>query len=184
MLNDFINIDILPLQDYAREHDYEYMQHDIREGLPFDDMSVQYINASHLIEHLTVAEGAAFLTECHRVLMDNGTLCIGTPDLRLLVETYLHGDMHRFDDIQPAFYTDASEAHKLWLMITSGPPEDIRNGRWEVHLTAYDKDALMTAMRDAGFNPTVRPYNETYDMFPEVSMYIEGTKEQQETLGT
>ncbi len=52
---------------------------DVRRGLPFDD--VELIFAEHFLEHLTLAEGLAFLRECRRVLRYDGTLRLSTPNL-------------------------------------------------------------------------------------------------------
>lgn len=52
---------------------------DVREGLPF--ASVDFIFAEHFIEHLTFSEAATFLTECRRVLSEEGSLRVSTPNL-------------------------------------------------------------------------------------------------------
>jgi predicted SAM-dependent methyltransferase len=52
---------------------------DVRGGLPFED--VDAIFAEHFIEHLTLAEGMAFLKDCRRVLRPTGVLRISTPNL-------------------------------------------------------------------------------------------------------
>ena len=52
---------------------------DIRAGLLFDDVTA--IFAEHFIEHLTLAEGEAFLRECRRVLSADGVLRLSTPNL-------------------------------------------------------------------------------------------------------
>ena len=52
---------------------------DVRTPLPFDN--VQFVFAEHLIEHLTLEEGLAFLRECRRTLADDGVLRLSTPNL-------------------------------------------------------------------------------------------------------
>jgi hypothetical protein len=52
---------------------------DVRSGLPFEN--VAFIFAEHFIEHLTLAEGLAFMRECRRVLQDDGVLRLSTPNL-------------------------------------------------------------------------------------------------------
>lgn len=52
---------------------------DVREGLPFKDMGVDYIHCQHFLEHLTYDEAINFLNECWRVLSKDGELKIIVP---------------------------------------------------------------------------------------------------------
>jgi hypothetical protein len=52
---------------------------DVREPWPFAE--VEAIFAEHFLEHLTLAEGLAFLRECRRVLRVDGVLRLSTPNL-------------------------------------------------------------------------------------------------------
>lgn len=52
---------------------------DVRQGLPYRD--VEFLYAEHFLEHLTLDEGLAFLSECRRVLADEGVLRLSTPNL-------------------------------------------------------------------------------------------------------
>ncbi len=52
---------------------------DVREGLPFEDVS--YIYAEHFIEHLTHDEGMRFLKECRAALRAGGAIRLSTPNL-------------------------------------------------------------------------------------------------------
>lgn len=63
-------------------------QHDVRLGLPFPQASVAGIFNEHFLEHLTQAEGIAFLRECRRVLTPGGVLRVATPDLDAVVREY------------------------------------------------------------------------------------------------
>lgn len=53
--------------------------HDVRQGLPFKDNSVEEIRSSHFVEHLTGAERVPFFNELHRVLKKGGKATITTP---------------------------------------------------------------------------------------------------------
>ncbi len=85
-LNGFINIDIEGEAD---------IQVDVTKGLPFENNSVHRIFNEHFIEHLTQAEGIAFLRECRRVLVDQGRLRIATPDLDYIVRRYQSEDWRK-----------------------------------------------------------------------------------------
>jgi len=61
---------------------------DVRNGLPFEDESVELIFNEHFIEHITQLEGIEFLRECRRMLVPGGTLRLATPDLDELIVDY------------------------------------------------------------------------------------------------
>lgn len=55
------------------------MVHDVRNGIPFADNSVDSIESSHFVEHLTGQERVAFFNECYRVLKVGGLCAVVTP---------------------------------------------------------------------------------------------------------
>jgi predicted SAM-dependent methyltransferase len=59
---------------------------DVRDGLPFDDVSAIY--AEHFLEHLSLEDGLAFLRECRRVLRPDGVLRLSTPNLDWVYATH------------------------------------------------------------------------------------------------
>jgi predicted SAM-dependent methyltransferase/glycosyltransferase involved in cell wall biosynthesis len=75
----FINIDLEPGGD---------IQHDATQGLPFPDASVDGVYSEHFLEHLTQAQGLAFLRECRRVLKPEGAVRIAMPDLDEIAHRY------------------------------------------------------------------------------------------------
>lgn len=164
---DWINLDIIDLSDYAREKGFSFQQVDVTKWLPLDDNSIDFINCSHLIEHLTVEEGIAFLKEIFRVLRPNCTVRIGTPDMNKLINAYQRGQMSEFDGSQPEEYQQSpTQADKFWRLLTAG------------HKTCYDMTAIRHSLEKAGFKSISLPaYNKELDMFPEVSLYVEAEKE-------
>lgn len=64
---------------------------DLRDGIPFEDGSVQRLYTSHLLEHLSFEEGQALLREALRVLEPGGTLSVCVPNARLYLEAYVSG---------------------------------------------------------------------------------------------
>jgi len=165
---DWINIDIVDLSAYAREHGFNFRQVDVTRGLPFEDNSIDVINASHLIEHLSVVEGIAFLKQCWRVLKPNSTIRIGTPDINKLVDAYKNREMDKFNDIQPEEYKQApSQADKFWRLLTAS------------HKTCYDLTAIRHSLELASFEDIYQSdYQAELDKFPEVSLYVEAKKGQ------
>lgn len=67
----------------------EVISCDIRRGLPFAGGSFQACYSSHVLEHLTPAEGTKLLREIYRVLAPGGIARIVVPDLELIVHDYL-----------------------------------------------------------------------------------------------
>lgn len=78
----FVNVDIDPVADLCA---------DMTRTLPFANNSVDGIFSEHFIEHISQAEGAAFLRECRRVLIPGGLLRLATPDLDYIAERYRDG---------------------------------------------------------------------------------------------
>lgn len=78
----FVNVDIDPVADLCA---------DMTRTLPFANNSVDGIFSEHFIEHISQAEGAAFLRECRRVLVPGGLLRLATPDLDYIAERYSNG---------------------------------------------------------------------------------------------
>lgn len=55
---------------------------DVTKRFPFPDGAVQRIFAEHVIEHVPIEAGEAFLQEAFRVLRSGGRIRIATPDVR------------------------------------------------------------------------------------------------------
>lgn len=62
---------------------------DLREGIPFEDGTVDAVYSSHLFEHLTYSEGQGLLRECLRALKPGGMFSIAVPNARMYIEGYL-----------------------------------------------------------------------------------------------
>lgn len=78
----WVNFDVVPRDPVVRKLD-------IQSGLPFEDGSVDVCYSSHVLEHLTIEAGSAFVRECHRVLRHRGIIRIVVPDLENIVREYL-----------------------------------------------------------------------------------------------
>lgn len=87
----FVNIDANPLRKVD-------MWLDLRNGLPFEDGSVDLAYTSHTVEHLYLDELERVLSECHRVLKVGGGLRIVVPNLRTAIQAYVQGRTDWFGD--------------------------------------------------------------------------------------
>ncbi len=93
---DWCNLDV-------RAADSEVMEFDIRHGLPFADESFDVVYHSHVLEHLTAADGERLMQECRRVLRPGGVLRVVVPDLETIAALYLEklrrADAHREETV-------------------------------------------------------------------------------------
>jgi predicted SAM-dependent methyltransferase len=112
------------------------MHLDLRQPLPFDDASVEYIMNEHFIEHLTRENALALLTECRRVLSTNGVLRLSTPNLKFVVACYLARNIGEWGDLwEPATPCRlVNEGLRLWG-----------------HQFVYDAEELVSLLRESGF---------------------------------
>ena len=79
---DWINFDYTPASPEVRACD-------LRRGLQLANASADAVYHSHVLEHLTPEDGAAFLRESHRVLRPGGIVRIAVPDLEGLARAYV-----------------------------------------------------------------------------------------------
>ena len=68
-----------------------YLNADLRNGIPFEDNSVDGILASHFFEHLDAQEALKMMRECYRVLKQGGILRISVPDPKLFHDLSVEG---------------------------------------------------------------------------------------------
>ncbi|HEX6523625.1 MAG TPA: methyltransferase domain-containing protein [Streptosporangiaceae bacterium] len=126
-----------------------FTQLDITEPLPFEDGSVDWVYAEHLIEHVPLLDAINWLAEVRRILAPGGLLRITTPDLRAYAAGYLTEGEKFF----------ARHRRRLSVMRV-GPPMPERRAfmvnqifylyghRW-----IYDHDELRYALTQAGYDP-------------------------------
>jgi predicted SAM-dependent methyltransferase len=168
------NLDIHPLEEFARHNGYLFRSHDARKGLPFDAGIVDLLFASHFLEHVSFQEGRRFLVECHRVMKPGAVLRLIVPDTALLVERFRDGRLGEYDALSRGCAHAVSPSEKLWELLLAN------------HAATYDWKALETTLHAVGFD-TVRRMSfresgspqmlwETLDMFPTLSLYVEAVK--------
>ena len=176
MTKGWLNCDILDMTAYANQNNFSFKQVDCAGPLPFESGTVKNIISSHMLEHLTRAEGLAFLKECHRILANEGVVRITVPDTKKIAKVYVDPD---FPNLKKTFFENegvknaADEAEAFWNFITTG------------HKTAYDSDSLTGQLMRAGFIAAeYQPgksfskviETQTKDMFSDHSIYVEGIK--------
>lgn len=166
------NIDIHALDAFAAHYGYNFKQIDARNGLPYDNDSVDYIYMCHFLEHLNYDDGLKVLKECTRVMKKSGVIRIIMPDAKLLIQNYMNGKMDMYDELNDGCANTKSQISKLWMLLFSG------------HSSIYDFETTSGLLKSVGLTPrqckfrtgTKQILIETLDMFPTLSMYVEGTK--------
>lgn len=169
--NDWINVDLIPMYQYAKDNGYNFVHADIRYELPFPNHCTSLIFASHVFEHISYDDGGMFLARCKRIMVPGGVMRIAVPDLEIMAKLYLQGEMGKLDRPDEPAASDPNQAGKFWKILTDG------------HEAAYDYPSLKRIGELAGFKVERKAYGEghpqmiaeTKDLFPELSLYVEMT---------
>lgn len=66
-----------------------YLNHDLRQGIPFKSNSADAVYTSHVLEHLVHCHAPEFLKELLRVLKPGGIIRVVVPDLEFAARNYL-----------------------------------------------------------------------------------------------
>ncbi|MEM7785583.1 MAG: methyltransferase domain-containing protein [Planctomycetota bacterium] len=78
----WVNVDLGPIHA-------DVIEHDITDGIPFDNDSFDAVYHSHVLEHLNPDQGKTLIRECNRVLKPGGVLRVVVPDLERIAILYL-----------------------------------------------------------------------------------------------
>lgn len=133
--------------------------YDLREKLPFQNGQVKHIHCEHFLEHLEFDLGQSFLTECYRILAENGTIRIIVPDAGKYLAAYLEN--------QEDFFTK---------LVNLGGTQKPMKTRIEIinqmfrmggdHKFAWDYETLELYLKEAGFKDVQKSvYGESETLF-------------------
>ncbi|MDP1561082.1 MAG: methyltransferase domain-containing protein [Pirellulaceae bacterium] len=95
------NIDVV-------SYDPQVEAHDLRLGLPSKPNQYDMVYHSHVLEHLTPADGQRLIEECYRVLKPDGVLRIVVPDLEQIARGYLTA----LEEACPSLAESSSDEHR------------------------------------------------------------------------
>ena len=109
---------------------------DLTRRFPFRDASIDAVLATHVLEHLTVAEARACVREVHRVLAPGGVLRVAVPDLDAVVGGY--------DPANPDAFLDG---------LLQGRERSMSRHR---HWWNYNETSMRALLESAGFATVVR----------------------------
>jgi predicted SAM-dependent methyltransferase len=128
--------------------DLDIRRCDVTKGIAFDEMSVDYIYTSHMLEHLRKEDTMFVLKECYRVLKQGGVLRVVVPDLKLYAEEYINNGESSAD-------SDAFDADKFMDNIMLQGIGEVRPLFYRLmckrHQWMYDFESLAKRLHDCGF---------------------------------
>jgi hypothetical protein len=127
---------------------------DVRRGLPVTSGSCSGVYASHILEHLSLADFHTALDETFRILRKGGIFRLVVPDLFELAETYVEAHRRRESDASHAFMRNTylgreKRADGLSGLVCSA------FGNSE-HLWMWDEFSLGEALSQRGFTDVRR----------------------------
>lgn len=131
LLKEFINID-------KEKFEGVDLICDIKDGLPYEDNSIEEIYAGHFIEHLTIRNAIKVLEDCKRVLKPNGIITITIPDFEKILEQF-----------------DFEEANKMIVANYEDMPSICPNKIGNLsdnHLSIWNEKYLIQILKKIGFN--------------------------------
>jgi predicted SAM-dependent methyltransferase len=137
-----------------------FAEMDISQTLPVVDDAVDWVYAEHLIEHVSMKIGIAWLKEVKRVLKPGGFVRITTPDLKIYAQSYVNGD---------GFF--GKHRRRVDRALTGVAPKMPPRGAFMFnqlfyvygHRWIYDLEELQHVLMVAGFDPegiAVRAYRD------------------------
>ena len=94
---DWINIDFTSKND-------DVIEHNLLNGIPLLDGSIDVLYHSHVLEHFTNKDGEELMKECNRVLKHNGIIRIAVPDLETIAVEYLRNLQLAIEGDKNAFH--------------------------------------------------------------------------------
>jgi len=174
----WVNIDAHDLSGFATKHGFRFMQQDLAAAPHFGvENSVDLIFSSHMLEHMTLADGAKLLKYCRSRLVPGGIMRVVVPDVAKLTWLYQHSRLAEvMADLVPQRMPelDRQPANLLWSTLASN------------HKSAYDHDLLRAVALQAGFSQyhalgfrqsvSKLILAETQESLPDISLYADLVK--------
>jgi predicted SAM-dependent methyltransferase len=131
---------------------------DVGKHIPVADGAADFAYSSHMIEHLSRWQGLAFVRECRRVLRPGGVLRLATPDLALLVSSYLKNEFPEPFDQMPTAADSFVLEYGAYFDIEENTAKRLvrRLASPSIHQWLYDFDSLSCLLEEGGFTDVTR----------------------------
>lgn len=131
------------------------IQYDLAMGIPFPDNSVDFIYSSHFLEHFYYKDILVLLTECHRVLKDNGRISACVPDATIYIRKYLNPSKVELKQLwEPAFTYNSPIDYINYIAYMAS-----------CHKYMFDRSNIVVIFNSIGFrNGQLREFDPTLDV--------------------
>lgn len=131
--------------------------HDLRNGIPLPDNSVNRIYTSHMFEHIPYKSLVLFLKECSRVLKVGGELSVCVPNSGLYIKSYLEKRQFKAEvgRYEPALVDTGSFLDQVnYICYMDG-----------LHHYMFDEENLINTIKKAPFSTVnLRKYDPEVDL--------------------
>lgn len=164
LFHGWANIDVVDAENWARAWQYNFVKHDLRNGIPHGTGVVDSLFLHHVLEHFSYDEIARLLKECRRVIRPDGALRVVVPDVCALTNYYTQMDsLKQLDQMNEGCAKSTTDAGKLWAILGEG------------HKSFLDRQTLLSLLDDAGWTPHSARFR--YTEVPAVKDILKGTIE-------
>lgn len=149
-LKGWLNSDLSSKEYFARRRLYI----DVTRPLQIADNTFDFLYAEHLIEHLTIENGQAFLKECHRILKPGGVLRLSFPSLEFICSFYLSKEPWTKDFL--SYWSNSKNLADYGVpssripVLTKADVVNMFFSEWG-HKTLYDLELIEKVLSLAGF---------------------------------
>jgi len=112
---------------------------DLTQGIPLEDNSVKTIYSKDFIEHISFEQFLSLLSECKRVLVDNGMLDFIIPDTEQVISNHNEWNEHVSNVVVGRWEPD-NRKHRAWYS-TSLIKYILEKEGWQCETYPYNEDA-------------------------------------------
>jgi predicted SAM-dependent methyltransferase len=140
-----------------------FIHHDLTYGIPFKNGTVDFLYASHLLEHLHRDEAERLVRDGLRALKSGGVFRICVPDLGYAVSLYQKGEKRR--SLQYFFNEQKQDGYTYHRYLYD-----------EELLSALFMDCGFSRVRKCAFREGTTPDVGVLDNRPEETLYMEAVK--------
>ncbi len=145
-LKGFLNIDIDSPADLIC---------DVREGIPLNDSSVEFIFNEHFFEHVDYPNSAKkVVSEFYRVLKPDGQIVLGVPDGELAIKSYVTRDKEYYEKALTTWYANRNclEHFNTYIdLLNYNFRDQDDDEKYNPHYWAYDFEKIESLLKNVGF---------------------------------
>jgi predicted SAM-dependent methyltransferase len=140
-----IDLDLASRTSPALPVGIQFINYDLRRGLPVPAGSCKLIYSSHFFEHLEFSQGLRLIRDCFRALQPGGIFRISLPNLKQIFTAYCAGDAAYLEMLKK-YMGDRHEGMEALV-------DFVNYGVYQFgeHKCIYDEEKLNVTLREIGF---------------------------------